>query len=331
MAARTLRVYSGRNRPDLTPIYRLFEGLTGVKVEVEMIYHLDVEQRLIDERNDVRADVLVTNSQVAVEAVRHTGIFDPYRAAVARSYDEWLRAPDYAWLSFTAWPRSAMINRRVLPDPDDWPATLEELASSPRLRGKISMATTNEETTVSQISSIRAAKDDDYAWGLVDRLLANGLRTYESNKHTREALIREDNAVALVNSSNMHVFLMEGNPVGEAWLDQEDGGLGTHVEAHVVAVTKGAPHGEEARAFVDFLLSADTQTLLARMFGETPVNADAVTGPVRPLSKIRRTPASLAKITSLRESTRAYLAQKGFAPPQRDSERPRAQLAQPGR
>ena len=317
MADATLRVYSGRNRPDLTPIYRLFERLTDTKVEVEMIYHLDVERRLIEERDDPRADVLVTNSQVAVEAVRDTGIFEPYRAEIARGYDEWLRAPDYSWLSFTAWPRTAMINRRVVADPAAWPTMLEELASEP-FRGKISMATTNEETTVSQISSIRAAKGDVYAWGLIDRLLANGLRTYESNKATREALIRDHNAVALVNSSNYHVFLMEGNPVGEAWLDQEPSGLGTHVEAHTVAVVKGARHGDAARAFVDFLLSTDTQTLLARMFGETPVNPKAVTGPVRPLAEIRRTTVALAKITALRDSTRAFLTKKGFARPARD-------------
>lgn len=328
MSDRVLRVYSGRNRPDLTPIYRLFEGLTDIKVEVEMIYHLDVEKRLIDERVDPRADVLVTNSQVAVEAVRESRIFEPYRAEVARSYDEWLRAPDYAWLSFTAWPRSAMINRRALPDSATWPRTLEDLATA-RFRGKASMATVNEETTVSQWSSIRAAKGDDYAWSLVDRLLANGLRTYESNKHTREALIKENNAIALVNSSNMHVFLMEGNPVGEAWLDQEDGGLGTHIEAHTVAIIKGAPHGDAARAFVDFLLSADTQTMLARMFGETPVNSDAVTGPVRPLAQIRRTQVPLSKITALRDDTRAYLTKKGFAPPARDTEKSQsAALAQ---
>ena len=98
MPDRTLRVYSGRNRPDLTPIYRLFEGLTDIKVEVEMIYHLDVEKRLLDERAAPRADVLITNSQVAVESVRETGIFDPYRAEIARGYAEWLRAPDYSWL-----------------------------------------------------------------------------------------------------------------------------------------------------------------------------------------------------------------------------------------
>ena len=317
MSTATLRVYSGRNRPDLTPIYRLFEGLTDTKVEVEMIYHLDVERRLIDERDDPRADVLVTNSQVAVEAVRDTGVFEPYRAEVARGYDEWLRAPDYSWLSFTAWPRTAMINRRVLPDASSWPRSLEDLATE-RFRGKISIATTNEETTVSQISSIRAAKGDAYAWGLIDRLLANGLRTYESNKATREALIRDRNAVALVNSSNYHVFLMEGNPVDEAWLDQDAAGLGTHVEAHVIALVKGARNLAAGQAFVDFLLSADTQSLLARMFGETPVNPRAVTGTVRPLAQIRRTPVSLARITELRDSTRTYLTKKGFAPPARD-------------
>jgi iron(III) transport system substrate-binding protein len=332
MPGETLRIYSGRNRPDLTPIYRLFEGLTGVQCEVEMIYHLDVEQRLLGERNAPRADVLVTNSQVAVEAVRESGIFEPYRAEVARDYDDWLRAPDFSWLSFTAWPRAAMINRRVLADRSSWPATLEELASE-RFRGKISMATTNEETTVSHWSAIRASKGDEYAWRLVDRLRANGLRTYESNKATREGLIKDGNAVALVNSSNIHVFLMEGNPVDEAWLDQEEGGLGTPVEAHVVALVKGARHPDAARAFIDFLLEAGTQTLLARMFGETPVNPAAVTGPVRPLAQIRRTPASIAQIAALRDSTRDHLNRNGFAPPQRDREMEAtsAQLAQPRR
>ena len=317
MREATLRVYSGRNRPDLTPIYRLFERLTDTRVEVEMIYHLDVERRLAEERHDPIADVLVTNSQVAVEAVRGLGLFEPYAPEVARGFDEWLRAPDHSWLSFAAWPRTAMINRRLLPDPASWPRTLEELAAE-RFRGKISMATTNEETTVSQWSAIRAARGDDFAWHLLDRLRANGLRTYGSNKATREALVREGNAIALVNSSNYHVFLMEGNPVGEAWLDQEPGGLGTHVEAHVVAVVKGARHVEAARSFVDFLLSADTQTLLARMFGETPVNPAAITGSVRPLAQIRRTAVALAKITELRDSTRAQLASRGFAPPAGD-------------
>jgi iron(III) transport system substrate-binding protein len=317
MTNNELTIYSGRLRPDLTPIYKLFEGLTGVKLAVEMIYHLDVEKRILDERTEPRGDLLLTNSQVAVEAVRGSGVFDPYEAGVARGYDSWLRAPDYSWLSFTAWPRSAMINRQVLPDPKMWPTRFEDFAAE-AFRGRASTSTVNEETMVSQVSALRAVKGDEWTWKLIDRLLANGLRIYHSNKDTREALIPDGNAVAMVNSSNFHVFLMEGNPVGEAWLDQEPGGIGTNIEAHVMAVIKGAKHPQAARDFIDWLLSPEIQTLLARMFGETPVNPKAVHGMVKPLSEIRRTEVSLSKITALRESTRAYLSTKGFAAPARD-------------
>jgi hypothetical protein len=72
---RALVVYSGRNRPDLTPIYRLFERLTDTTVTVVRVYHLDAEQRVIDERNDPRADLLLTKSQLALELVRDSGVF----------------------------------------------------------------------------------------------------------------------------------------------------------------------------------------------------------------------------------------------------------------
>ena len=82
MTDKALTIYSGRLRPDLTPIYKLFEGLTGIKASVEMIYHLDVEQRIKAERADPQGDLLLTNSQVAVEAVRESGVFEPYQAEV---------------------------------------------------------------------------------------------------------------------------------------------------------------------------------------------------------------------------------------------------------
>ena len=111
-----LKVYSGRNRPDLAPVYRLFEQLTDTTVEVEKVYHWDVEGRVFDERVDPQGEILLTDSQLALQLVQEPGVFEPYAALVARAYAEWLHAPDYSWLSFTAWPRVAMINWRVLGD-----------------------------------------------------------------------------------------------------------------------------------------------------------------------------------------------------------------------
>src|SRR5262249_28919629 len=135
---------------------------------------------------------------------------------------------------------------------------------------------------------------------------------YKSNLFTREALAREDLAAVLANSSNVHVFYLEGNPVGEAWLDQEDGGLGTHVEAHTVAILKQCKHPDAARDFVDFLLTADIQGMLARLYGETPVNPKAEHGWVRPLAQIRRVDAPLPKLALCMQSTVQLLRSKGF-------------------
>jgi iron(III) transport system substrate-binding protein len=163
------------------------------------------------------------------------------------------------------WPRVAMVNRRQLGHASEgWPMRLEDFAA-PFYRGKVACAPLIEMTTVAQFAALRVARGDEYAESLLDRMLANGLRIYKSNLNTREALAREDLAAALANSSNVHVFYLEGNPVGEAWLDQEDGGLGTHVEAHTVAILKGCKHPEAARDFVDFLLTPEVQGMLARL------------------------------------------------------------------
>jgi ABC-type Fe3+ transport system substrate-binding protein len=77
-------------------------------------------------------------------------------------------------------------------------------------------------------------------------------------------------------------------------------------------VLSGARNPEAARAFIDFLLSRDIQELLARMYGETPVNPAAATGWVRPLDRIRRIPASLPQIGERLASTVAALRQRGF-------------------
>lgn len=83
---------------------------------------------MLAERGAPGADLLLTNSQLAMEAMRGEGVFEPYAAPVAERYAAWLRAPDLGWLSFTAWPRVVMASRTKLgDDPAGWPNTLEEL------------------------------------------------------------------------------------------------------------------------------------------------------------------------------------------------------------
>lgn len=138
------------------------------------------------------------------------------------------------------------------------------------------------------------------------------MRIFLGNTGGRVEMIRTGMAAALASSSNIHLFYLEGHAVGEAWLDQEEGGLGTHVEAHAMGVVRGAPRPEAARDFIDFMLSVEAQTFLAKRFGETPVNAAADHGGVRPLAAIRRIDASLAETSRVMDRTLALLRGRGF-------------------
>ena len=66
---------------------------------------------------------------------------------------------------------------------------------------------------------------------------------------------------------------------------------GTSLAPDGVALVKGAPHPEEARAFIDWALSKTTQDLLVERMGRRPVRKDGASPPgLPPLSEIKLVP-----------------------------------------
>ncbi len=310
--SKVLKILSGRNRPDLTPVYKMWEQLTGMKVDLTKISHLDAMELLIKHKSDPQFDLMITNTMVEPEIARPEGIFEPYKASVAQSYESWLRAPDYGWMAISAWPRTAMVNWATMGrDASKWPRKFEDLAA-PEFKDKVALSSIQESIVTSYFSAMRSAKGDDWTGKTIDRILDNGARIYKSHAQTRNALIREGYGIALVNSSNSHVFFLDGNAVGEAWLDQEPGGIGTYVETHTAGVVRGGRNPEAARNFIDFILSKEIQEFLARLYGEAPVNPAASGGWVRPIRDIRRMPVTGAQVAARFKDTQRFLTAKGF-------------------
>ena len=79
--SKVLKIYSGRDRPDLTPVYKMWEQLTGMRIDLIKMSHFDVMPRIVAERHDPQADLMVTNTMVEPEIVHGSGVFDPYANA----------------------------------------------------------------------------------------------------------------------------------------------------------------------------------------------------------------------------------------------------------
>ncbi len=308
---RRVTVYAARANPSPAPLFNLYSELTGVQVEAIYGSFGPIAKRLADERTTPQADVVISKTRPDLDTVREAGLLEPYASSIARELPDWLHADDFSWTSFSGWPRVAIVNRAVLPNPVDWPMRLDELAE-PSWRGRFGCASILERTTRAHFAAIHAARGADYLECLLDRLVANDIRIFLGNTGGRIDMMRTGLPVALASCSNIHIFYREGHPVGEAWLDQEDGGLGAHVEAHSMGIVRDCPRPEAARDFVDFMLSVEAQTFLAKQFGETPVNPAADHGEVRPLADIRRIDASLAAINQAMPSTLAMLRTRGF-------------------
>src|SRR5258706_5322177 len=67
--SKVLKVLSGRNRPDLTPVYKMWEQLSGMKVDLTKISHLDAMERLISQKNEPQYDLMITNTNAEPQIV----------------------------------------------------------------------------------------------------------------------------------------------------------------------------------------------------------------------------------------------------------------------
>jgi iron(III) transport system substrate-binding protein len=132
-----------------------------------------------------------------------------------------------------------------------------------------------------------------------------------SNGEVRRRVAAGDFAIGLTDSDDVNVALKDGAPVGFVLPDQE--GMGTLLVPNAVVLIAGARNPDNAKKFIDFLLSPESERWLAE--------SDAAQIPLRtgiPAPKMFPNKSGLAEIrlmnveyaalaTRLEELSRGFL------------------------
>jgi iron(III) transport system substrate-binding protein len=267
-------LYCGVDQDQSRPVADAFEKATGLKVsyqgETEASRSLGLPGRLAAEKDHPVADVFWANEVMNVVVLRDRGVLAPLPAGVAERFPPAWRDAKGSYVAFAARARVLLVNTKVLPDPADRPASVDDLLS-PRWgaagRGVV-VAKPLTGTTFTHAVALLArdeAKGRAFWRGVAERVEKGEVKAVSGNGAVMQLVKDPKNGYAfgLTDTDDARVAVEEGAPVEVVFPDQAEGRPGTCTIPNAVALVRGAPHAEAGKRLLDWLVSKETEALLA--------------------------------------------------------------------
>lgn len=264
-----LTVYTSHKEEVYSPIIREFEERTGIWVEVVTGGTNELLDRLAREADSPAADVMFGGG---VESLEHYGeLFTPYLSSEAENIDPQYLPDDRLWTPFSALPIVLIYNTKLVPA-GQLTRWSDLLAPSSLYTGRIAFAdpeisgssyTALVTLLLSQsgewedtIRAFAAAVDGgqlDSSGAVLDYVEDGSALVGITLEETALKRIAAGSDIALVYPADGTSFVPDGS-----------------------ALVRGAPHEDNAKAFLDFTVSRDVQGLMASQY-RRPVRTDVET------------------------------------------------------
>ena len=259
----TVVVYTALDEMYSQPILAAFEQETGIKVhavyDTEAAKTTGLVTRLIAERERPRADVFWSNEVAQTILLKSKGITTAYVSPSAADIPPKFKDADGHWSGFAARGRVIIYNTGLVDAP---PASILDFAK-PAWRGKAAVAMPLFGTTATHGAALFAAWGEEKAVAFFKSLRDNDVAFLAGNATVRDAVARGDYAIGLTDTDDANGGVLDGHPVAWSFPDQD--GMGTLVIPNTVALIAGAPHSEQGKQLIDFLLRPETEARLAAM------------------------------------------------------------------
>jgi iron(III) transport system substrate-binding protein len=263
-AERTVTIYVSTDRVFSEPVLREYERRSGVKVnpvyDTEETKSTGLANRLIAEKARPQADVFWSNEPVRTLVLKSRDVLAPYKSPSADGIPAPLRDPDGYWTGFSARMRVIAYNPKLV-KPDEAPTSIFDLAD-PKWRGQVAIADPRFGSTSFHVAALYAIAGDEKMDAFFRRLKENGVRVVDGNSVVRDMVVRGEVKVGLTDTDDVNVALEDGQAIAMVLPDKE--GLGVPVMPNMVSFIANAPHPDEGRHLIDYLLSSDVERQLAQ-------------------------------------------------------------------
>jgi iron(III) transport system substrate-binding protein len=301
-----LIIYSGRREPLFEPVVQAFEDATGIDVSVKYGSTAELGNALIEEQNNARADVFVGTDAATAESLRERGVFAPFEAPELSALPAQFRAADGSWFGVSGRARVMMYNTELVAAAD-LPDSVFDLTDE-NWDGKIAIPSTTNSSFTAWVSSLRKLRGDEATRALLEGLKRNGVTVLREHTDVRKAVGSGEFAIGLVNHYYYELEKEAGSPVAVIYPDQAAGDVGVLLNVAAASIVDGAPHEENAAAFMKFLLGPEAQ----KIFAETNFEYPLIAGVAETRAEVKRgsfieSPVDLVELGMMNDDTLDFL------------------------
>ncbi|MEO7836046.1 MAG: iron ABC transporter substrate-binding protein [Acidimicrobiales bacterium] len=309
--ARTITVYSGRNKALVGDLLERFTKDTGIKLAVRYADSASLAAQLLEEGGRSPADVFFSQDAGAIGALSKKGLLGPAPAAARDAVEPRYRSTDGTWVGVSGRARVIVYNSKNVPEAEV-PASVFEL-TDPKWKGRLAVAPSNA-SFQSFVTAMRIQAGEARTADWLRGLKANEPKTYPSNIPVVEAVDTGQADLGLVN----HYYLYEriaavgADKVVARNAFTRNGDPGALINVAAVGILKSSRKQAGAAAFVTYLLSPAAQRFFAQRTHEYPLLAGVpLAEGLTPLADIESPDIDLSDLDTL-EQTLAMIREAGL-------------------
>lgn len=260
-----LTIYTSHKVEVYEPIVKEFEERTDIWIRVVTGGTNELLERIEHEKQDPLCDIMFGGGVESLQA--YADCWRPYTCSDAQKIEPRLRAQNDLWTPFSSLPVVLIYNTKLVADGEltGWADLLD-----PRWKGKIAFAdpTVSGSSYTAAMTLLACLPGDD--WTELDQFVHNlNGRVLADSGEVADMVAMGSRYVGITLESMAFDRQAQGADIEIVYPAE-----GTSNVPDGVAIVAGAPHSENAQAFVEFVQSRDVQALVVSDLMRRSVRTD---------------------------------------------------------
>ncbi len=303
-------VYTSVDQIFSEPVLKAFENKTGIRVksifDTEETKSTGVLNRLIAETNNPQCDVFWSGDPMRADVLKQKGITEPYQSKNSEGINSAFIDKDFYWIGFSSRARVLIVNTNLMKE-EDYPKSILDLTNE-KYKGKFVIANPMFGTTSFHVAALFVTLGNEKAKQFLEDLNNNEVVIASSNGDVKKKVATGEVAMGLTDTDDANEAIKEGSPVKMIFLDQN--GFGNLIVPNTVSLIKNSPNNKNGKKLIDFLLSVETEQMLAESCVQMPLHKGvSVPSNVPSLDNITPMKVDYGMVAQKSEQIKEYLKQ----------------------